>query len=213
MDNVIKEFKKGNKVIKIFQDDSPESPRTWENVCKMVCFHNRYNLGDKHDYNLNDYESLEELKNAIVKKEKVAVIAPLYLYDHSGLIIKTGSFQGLLPQGHAEFDTSMIGFIFVTMETLNKEFGFKRRSKKAIEKAEEWIKIEVETYDQYLSGDIYGFQAIEIIESKGTNGKTYYNEENIDSCGGFYGIDFKTNGMVDYLPEGFEELILENCTE
>lgn len=32
--------------IRIEQDDNPESPREWDNVGTMVCFHDRYNLGD-----------------------------------------------------------------------------------------------------------------------------------------------------------------------
>ena len=36
--------------LKIVQDTDPESPRTWDNLGTMVCFHKRYELGDKTDY-------------------------------------------------------------------------------------------------------------------------------------------------------------------
>ncbi|HOO12216.1 MAG TPA: hypothetical protein PK684_04600 [Bacillota bacterium] len=31
-------------------DEDAESPREWGNLGKMICFHGRYDLGDKHDY-------------------------------------------------------------------------------------------------------------------------------------------------------------------
>ena len=47
---------------------------------------------------------------------------------------------------------------------------------------------EVETYDQYLTGDIYGFKEV---DSEG-------NE--VDSCWGFYG-DFETSGIIEEAKE------------
>lgn len=32
--------------IKIYHDEDAESPRDWDNLGEMVCFHRRYNLGD-----------------------------------------------------------------------------------------------------------------------------------------------------------------------
>ena len=42
---------KGNKyLLKIEQDTNPENPRNWDNVATMVCWHSRYDLGDKHSF-------------------------------------------------------------------------------------------------------------------------------------------------------------------
>ena len=70
-----------------------DNPRSWDNLGKMVCFHGRYDLGDKHDYNHNNYNGWEEMKNSITKEEDVAVILPLYLYDHSGITMNTTGFS------------------------------------------------------------------------------------------------------------------------
>jgi len=102
----------------------------------------------------------------------VALISPLFLYDHSGLRIKIGSFYGLLPQGHARFDSGKVGFIYATKEDIRKTFKVKRISKKTLQEAEESLKQEVEDYDKYLSGEVYG-----------------YNIVLGDSCGGYYDID------------------------
>lgn len=43
--------KEGNKYeLEIFNDEFADNPRSWDNVCSMVCWHGRYNLGDEHDY-------------------------------------------------------------------------------------------------------------------------------------------------------------------
>lgn len=38
-------------LLQVMQDDEPLNPREdYDNLGKMVCWHSRYNLGDKHDY-------------------------------------------------------------------------------------------------------------------------------------------------------------------
>ena len=71
----------GDYRIRTFYDESPESPRNWDNLGTMVCFHRNYDLGDKHDYNSNDYNGWNEMEKDIIKKEKVGVILPLYLTE------------------------------------------------------------------------------------------------------------------------------------
>lgn len=36
--------------LQVFRDEYAENPCEWDNLGKMVCWHRRYNLGDKHDY-------------------------------------------------------------------------------------------------------------------------------------------------------------------
>ena len=53
------------------------------------------------------------------------------------------------------------------------------------------MKQEVETYDQYLRGDVYGYQIIE----------PYADDNNLDGCWGFYGLDYciqEAKHMADY---------------
>lgn len=164
--------------ITIEQDDSPESPREWDNGGTLVCWHRRYDLGDKHDH------SPEGFREWWAENGKGGICLPVYLYDHSGLRIKVGSFQGLLPQGHAEWDSGQVGWIYATRETILKEWGTSKRvSPKARKLAENCLRSEIEAYDQYLSGDVYGYTAGD------------------DSCWGFYGYDYclqEAKGIVDY---------------
>src|SRR4029077_8301045 len=168
---IIDTFEVEGLKVSIFPDDSPESPRDWSNLGTMVCWHRRYRLGDKTEFTTpQDFQDWE-------RRNDVAIILPLFLYDHSGLRIKVGSFDGLLPQGRAEFDSMQVGYIYVTREVLRKEYSVKRVSKKTLATAQEVLKSEVAVYDQFLSGEVYSFSV------ENSDGDT------LDSCSGFYGLD------------------------
>ena len=164
--------------INIFNDDTPETPREWDNLTKMICFHRRYELGDKHDYNNENYSNWNELKNAIVKNENPIIILPLYLYDHSGITISTTPFS-------CGWDSGQIGFIYISQTevdllgcTINEnesKSDYKKRLKSSLLR-------EVKTYDNYITGEVYGYQI----------------EGNLceDSCWGFYG-DYEKSGLLD----------------
>jgi len=193
----VKEFKTKDKLLKIFIDESPENPRTaWDNLGTMVCFHKRYDLGDNHNYSSSDYDSWDEMEKAIIKQEDVAVILPLYLYDHSSLSISTNPFS-------CGWDSGQVGFIYVSRETLRKDYSVKRISNKIIEKATKLLLGEVETYDQYIKGDVYGFKVFNVE----TCDKGCEHEEEIDSCWGFFGDNFIENGLIEHVDKEFAELL------
>ena len=75
--------------IKVFIDEEPHSPHDWDNAGTMLCFHGRYNLGDKSDLNSTDFAGWEEVREYLVKEKDAIVILPLYLFDHSGLTMAT----------------------------------------------------------------------------------------------------------------------------
>jgi hypothetical protein len=161
--------------IEIHQDDDPSNPREDDNLGTMVCFHNRYNLGDTpHGYDFNNYDSWAGLKEAILNDNPKAIILPIYMYDHSGITINTTGF-------HCNWDSGQIGFIFISREKIREEYSAKNVSAKLRARVTTYLEGEVETYDQYLRGEIYGFVA------KDEDG------EEIDSCWGYYDKDH----MVD----------------
>ena len=185
--NLIKTLNEGYDMntLKIMQDTDTMSPREWDNIGQMVCFHKRYTLGDEHSYDSDDYNSWDEFEKALHKEHDIAVILPLYLYDHSGITMKTTGFS-------CRWDSGQVGFIFVTKDKVRKEYNVKRISKSLLDKVESLLKSEVYTYDQYLTGDTYFFELVD------ENGNT------LDSCCGFFGRDPKENGMSDYVD-------LESC--
>jgi hypothetical protein len=176
------EFKDGRS-LEIHSDDDPESPREWDNNGIMVCWHSRYNLGDKHDHE-TPQDFLDWKKE---HGDEVIACLPLYLYDHSGLTISTGPFS-------CPWDSGQVGWIIATRESL--ESGGHDVDKLEVAKVEEWLRGEVEAYDQYLRGDIWGFVVREKpCETCGGEG------EQGDSCWGFYGDDPIENGMIDHLDD------------
>jgi hypothetical protein len=194
MDNVVKSIKANNLTLNIFQDEYADSPRNWDNLGKMVCFHRRYNLGDKHDFNSDDFDGWDEFKKYLIQNEGAVVILPLYLYDHSGITMNTTGFS-------CGWDSGQVGFIYATREQILKEYGCKKITKKIKEKVENILKGEVKDFDQYITGDVYGFELLD------------ENDETLDSCSGFFGYDFKENGLLEHvdcseeLREEFEKQI------
>lgn len=173
--DLLQEFEHEGYSIRFYPDTDPESPREWDNLGTMVCFHGRYNLGDKHNF------TPESIQYYVKRPDVVAL--PLYLYDHGGISISTKSFIGRAH--HAEWDSGQVGFIFVNHKEIRMESGMHRVSKRYREKALGCLKSEVETYDQFLRGEVYGY---EIEDPDG---------EVIDSCWGYYGYDYEK----DTLPE------------
>jgi len=171
----------------ISQDDCPESPREWDNLGTMVCFHRHYDLGDKHEFS-DPQDFLDYLES------DDPIRLPLYLLDHSGLWMRTGQFMED-PQG---WDTSMVGFIYVTREKVQQEYGWKRLTQKRIKQIQQHLESEVATYSQYLEGDVWGFSLIE--ETKCCQCHQTITDI-LDSCWGFYGHNPKTNGMADHIPD------------
>jgi hypothetical protein len=170
-----KEFIQENQGFKLYiaQDDVGDSnPREWDNLGTMICFHRRYKLGDKHEFRDNT-EFMEWWK----ENGKGGVLLPLALMDHSGLSMWIGSEASPFDPGG--WDSGQVGWVYATKEQIIKEYGKNKRKQ-----AEKVLKSEVETYDQYLKGDIWGY----IVKDQDGN--------NVDSCWGFYGYEYcKQEGL------------------
>ncbi len=184
-----KEIKlKDNHVLQIFQDTWGESPREWSNLGTMAIFHRRYNFGDDVKFTAEEFDNWSDMENYINKKLDAAVCLPIYLYDHSGITINCDGFS-------CPWDSGQVGFIYVTKQKLKDQYGVKRISNDLLEKAKNILKREVHVMDQYITGDVYGFQVIK--RYLNTDGEI--QEDIIESCSGFYGENFKENGMMEYI--------------
>jgi hypothetical protein len=193
MTDVLKTFElSGNRELKIVSDFDVESPREWSNMGTMLCFHKRYNLGDENPYNMNDFDSWMEFKERLEKDHDIAIILPIFMYDHSGITISTS----LEYPYNDRWDAGQVGFIFVTKEKIREEYSVKHVTKKTLQKALTYLLGEIEVYDLYLRGEVYGFQLVELSKCSEC-GESH--EETIDSCYGFYGYDIRKNGILDHL--------------
>ena len=119
--------------------------------------------------------------------ESANVVLPLFLYDHSGLSIRTSSFVGDTP--HAEWDSSQVGWICAREKTILAEYGGDTLTEEHFAKANALLQGEISIYDSYLRGECYGFQL-------------YENGEEIDSCWGFLGpLEELKEDIQCHLPE------------
>jgi len=170
----------GDYRIKIVQDDNPYNPRDDDNYGIMYCWHNRYSLGDEEaskKYDPDDYDGWESLGKAIDKGEGAVIRLPLYLYDHSGITISTGSFND-------QWDSGQVGWIITTRKQIELMNGKTKLTKKELARFTKYLENEVKTYDDYLRGECYGY----VVEKRTKCDKCGHVEwEELDSCWGYLG--------------------------
>ena len=178
MDNAIDVIESGMTRIEIYQDDDPYNPRESDNLGTMVCFHNRYDLGDEN----HGFSSPEDLIEYI--KDNQPVLLTIWAYEHGGITLKSSIYHS--NPFVDPWDSGQVGVIFVTDEQIRKEYGWKYVTAKRVKQIREYLKNEVETYDDYLTGAVYGY-------------KVFCNqcEEELDSCWGFYGYDHRKSGLLE----------------
>jgi len=185
----------GDYKIEIHHDDDAPNPRKeWDNLGHMVCWHGRYNLGDDHGFEtprvfahamsglypdeITCYLEDEEIQKCWEALMKNHIIIPLYLYDHSGITMRCSPFA-------CPWDSGQVGYIYISYEDIRKEYGWKKITKKRRAQIVKYLEGEVETYDHYLTGSVYGFSI-----EKGED------EEHVDSCWGFFGYRTDDEGYM-----------------
>ena len=166
----MKDKEENEYTLEVMQDECPDDPRRWGSLCTMICWHRRYKLGDDHSFEspdefmqhlyldvtkkhwCDDHESddWQDVYKELQKTDRV-LIKQINLYDHSGITISTSSEYPY----NDRWDSCCVGFIYVTKKTIFKECGGITEENWK-DRADEYLEGEVQTYDQYLRGDIYG---------------------------------------------------------
>jgi hypothetical protein len=181
VDNSLMESEDEEYRLRIYADTEPESPRCWDNLGTMICFHKNYNLGDNHELKSHSFNNWNELKEFLVKEKKAFLIYPIYLMDHSGLSIRMGKgFRDVDPQG---WDSGQIGFIYCTKEDILRFLNIKKIKKDAKREAQDILSNEIKIYDMYLGGEVYNYI---LDKKKGCKYCGNIEYKHIISCCGFY---------------------------
>jgi hypothetical protein len=127
----------------IRQHTDPEDGRKdRENFGTMVCWHSRYNLGDKQPGG----DPIAWQNNYMPRG---SVVLRLFLYDHSGITMSCEPFN-------CPWDSGQVGIIFASPERIKEEYG--DVSEESKQKALDVMKFEVKLYDQYLRGAVWGYE-------------------------------------------------------
>lgn len=147
--------------VEVEQDlDSTNPAKDWDMVGTMVLNSRcRYNFG----HETADGDEIQAIIN-----DPNNIVLPVYMYDHSGITINTTGFS-------CPWDSGQVGIIYCTKEKAVYEFGKKLCTKKVREAAMRCMRGEVESIDDYLTGNVWGYR---VLDADG---------EVLDSCWGFVG--------------------------
>lgn len=185
MNDIVKLFRYGNKIVVIRQDDLALDPREmFDNIGIFWAWHRRYRMGDedvtrkgrrfsKDEFDPSNFDSMNEIADAIYKRAQAVLVQLVYMYDHSGQSVSIVPFND-------RWDSGTLGVIWFPKENLG-DIGYKRCTKGAIHRAEQVLKEEIKTYDAYLRGEVYGYTVYAV-------GKDIRGPSD-ESCWGYYGVD------------------------
>ena len=175
MTEAIETIESDNYVANIYIDNSPFDPREDDNFGTLITFHSNYHISD------NQIFTKEELIEHIQKDDIFSL--PVYMYVHSGIAISTTPFN-------CEWDSGQVGYIFVTYEDIEKE-GWNT------EQTEKFLTSEIETYSNYLNGEVYGY----VISKKED---CEHSSDDVHSCWGLIGYEWVEEEVKNEL-KYFEE--------
>lgn len=155
--------------INIFQDDTYDSPDDWGNTDAFIVHDHRDFTIERKGFNPSEiFEALQENPNKLFDGYRVF---PLYAYIHSGIALSLGRNQYPFT---CRWDTSFAGFVLVKHE---KGMYTPKQARRIAEGL-------IETWNEYLSGNVYGF----VVENS--------EGEQLDSCWGFYG-DYEKGALLE----------------
>lgn len=192
----------GNRTLTVYYDPDPNCPREWENFGTIAAFHRNYDLGDIQelrdvideldqskwsDTKSDDFYYSDDLGMVVEEMKKQGfIVLPVYMYEHSGITLSTSPFS-------CQWDSGLLGIIYVSRKKVEEVFGWKRITKERRKEIEGYLENEIKTYDQYVTGEIFGF----VIEEDG---------DEQDSCWGFYNLADMEGHISDEHRDLFEEL-------
>ena len=164
-------------VAHIYTDPDPESPAEWDNLGEIT-----YNKSARYVLGTHPKTAEQDAEIARMVRDDEAYGLPVWAYVHSGSMIRAAMTN---PFG-CPWDSGRSGWVYVMRDKALKEFGRKLPSRKLKFRILDVLKGEVETFNQWLNGDVYGYR-IEL------------NGEQVDSCWGMYGLDYCVAQVTELL--------------
>ncbi len=195
--------------IRIVADDNPESPNEWGDDSAFLVYDHRQFMVKRDGFEPRDiwkYFNGEDASMGFLYEDYYAF--PVEAYIHSG--VKLSLYEADIT---CQFDSSVTGYVLVKTK-VESMAGIKFITKSMAKERAEGL---LEIWNQYLSGEVYGFIIekptiyLKITEKyleelngsgnieyetilEGATTETEYKE--VDSCWGYYG-DPEESGLID----------------
>ena len=168
--NLYKRIEYNGHHIDIYYDESPESPRAWDNLGTFYTIHHRYCPEEEFDRHFQWEEVFDRYGDFSDSFEKQYIALKIYLYDHSGQTISSSPF-------FYPWDSGLFGIVAVSVEKVKKEYEWKLLTADRRRTIEGYLQGEIATYDNYLRGEVYGYR-ITPADDK---------DDVLESCWGYFG--------------------------
>lgn len=120
--------------------------------------------------------------------EPYAEWMPLWIYEHGGVTISCGKRTG---QYADRWDSCCAGWIIAMKDDVLRETDAKKGDWR--ENATNIMEADVEIFDQYLRGEVFGYESF--VGEDDVDGETEWIDD--ESCWGFYGDDLLANGIPE----------------
>ncbi len=171
-------YEAAGKRCNIFHDADVENPRTaFQNYGHLYTWTTRNDYGDNHDISADDFDGWEGLKTYLETEFKPVILLPVYMYKHSGIALSAAPFGD-------HWDSGQIGFIWCAEEDIRN--GGLEVTPQSLEIVRQALINELELYEAWLNGSCYGYELIDAESGA-----------ELDTCWGYYGFNFKENGLLD----------------
>lgn len=160
---------------RVVYDQDPTSPDDWDTLGTIYANSNSYNPQNHHMD-----EIVETADDGCWHVNKDYLYVKIYAYIHSGIALscsRGGQFSD-------QFDSAFFGLMAVHKDKAIKEFGDPTEPEN-YEKIMKCLEGEVECWDMYYQGQVFGYEVLD------------EDEDVIDSCWGYYGYDGAKEAMAE----------------
>ena len=190
----------GNKAkAELIYDQHATNPRECDNLGTILIAPNKSHwIASRDDVvdtsiclGKNPYEHWNNIRREQLnlKKSDIAIAYPITKYEHGEISLQLGYKQG--------WDYGVVGFVYITKETLRKEYGVKRITKSIIERAENHLRDELDTLTRWVNGDCYGWQIKEYALTD--DGLDWEEVDTLDACWEYFGKEQALDDMQNML--------------
>lgn len=173
-------------------DQTADSPASWDTLGTLRTWLDRYNIG--HGAETDPADAPDDPGEwAAFLDAAGAVYLPVYAYIHGGVTLSAGPFA-------CPWDSGQAGFIYAMPDAVRECFGadVDPATEAGRERVADALRAELADWDCFVRGDVYGYEVERIPGCDREDcdapldpcGNCDADAEHLDSCWGFYGLDY-----------------------